>query len=57
MNRTDETYPDSTFCSHCKDHAVFERDEDTGEWLSVCCYAPAESVEPPLWLAEQERGA
>ena len=34
-------HPDSGFCSHCRDHTVFVVDEETGEWLSVCCGAPA----------------
>lgn len=32
-------YPDIEICSHCLDNAVFAQDEDTEEWLSVCCDA------------------
>jgi len=38
-------YPDVEICSRCKDNTGFEQDEDTGEWLSVCCSAPAIDVD------------
>lgn len=31
--------PEYDFCAYCREHAVFEQDEDTGEWLSTCCGA------------------
>jgi hypothetical protein len=36
----EERPPDSDFCSRCREHTGFEKDE-LGEWLSVCCSAPA----------------
>ena len=32
------------FCSHCRDHAVFEEDEQEG-WMSTCCFARPMPVE------------
>ena len=40
-----ESYPESGFCSGCRDHTVFVQDEETGEWLSVCCGQRAEPVD------------
>lgn len=33
-------HPDLDFCSRCREHTSFEKDED-GEWLSVCCSSRA----------------
>lgn len=38
-------YPDLEICSRCKDNTGFEQDEDTEEWLSVCCGARAIDVD------------
>ena len=35
------------FCSHCRDHAVFEEDEQEG-WMSVCCFAKPIDVDVEL---------
>jgi len=34
-----ESYPEFEICSRCKENTSFEWDEDTKEWLSVCCGA------------------
>jgi hypothetical protein len=32
-------YPEFEICSRCKENTSFEWDEDSREWLSVCCGA------------------
>lgn len=36
--KKDEPPPELDFCSRCKEHAEFEKDDD-GRWLSTCCAA------------------
>lgn len=50
MPKLEDGYPEIEFCSACRDNAIFTQDPDdeSGEWLSVCCGARAISpdVEP-----------
>ena len=32
-------YPEIEICSECRDNTIFEYNDETGEWLSVCCSA------------------
>lgn len=38
-------YPEVEICSRCHEHTAFTRDEDDGDWQSVCCGAQAISVD------------
>ena len=37
--------PEHEFCSECREHADFERDNKDEEWWSVCCGVKAWSYD------------